>query len=611
MAHGQRMEQYLARMNAAQANPQFRSSDSSGTPMSNPETINTSDTSTQPLMNDRHQGDDDNGRHWHNWDNGSNIASQGATDGDDTLVGGKWFDNLSGAAGNDTLVDAGGAKAVRQDSFSGGDGNDTIYTHFGADTVNGGAGDDVIVSRSDAGEPLVAQGGATYYANQPLSGDVSNDKITGGDGADTFQFRFDLDAKAEILAKHQLAHAADEHGGPGVIDWEGVTGENGAPHLHWVQSIGNDTITDFTRGTDKIELYGHTVDIGSIQNNVDADGDGQADDSIVNVISQQGANGGAHDEDSLGSISVLNVADINAGDITIHAEAHLGAFESITDMPAAMRDWDSEDDSADGGNGGAATSGNDTLVGSKGRDWLDGGAGDDTMIDAGGMRRAKFDVFKGGDGNDTIYLHFGSDRANGGAGDDTIVSRSDAGEPIPAQGGSSYNSNQPFSGKVSNDLLTGGAGSDTFQFRFDLDAKPEILAKHQLAHVADEHGGPGVIDWEGVTGENGGVHLHWVQSIGSDTITDFTRGADKIELYGHTVDIGNIENNVDADHDGQKDDSVVHVISQQGANGGAHDEDSLGSINVLNVADIAAGDITIHAEAHLGAFGSIDDMFVA
>jgi Ca2+-binding RTX toxin-like protein len=611
MAHGQRMEQYLARFNAMQAANQVRSNDSFGNQVITTETVNTPVSPTPSAMKSMRDGGEGERQNSHSWDNGSNQASQGATAGDDTLVGSKWSDNLSGAAGNDTLVDAGGSKATKMDSIAGGGGNDNIYTHFGADVVNGGAGDDVIISRSDAGEPLVAQGGATYYANQPFSGGVSNDKITGGDGADTFQFRFDLDAKAEILAKHQLAHAADEHGGPGVIDWAGVTGENGAPHLHWVQSIGNDTVTDFTRNIDKIELFGHTVAIGTIENNVDADGDHVNDDSIVHIISQQGANGGAHDEDSLGSISVLNVADIKAGEITIHDEAHLGAFESITDMPAAMRDWDSDDDSADGGTSGVATGGNDTLVGSKGRDWLDGAAGDDTLVDAGGMRRAKSDVFNGGDGKDTIYLHFGTDRANGGADDDTIVSRSDAGEPMPAQGGSAYNANQPFRGKASNDVLTGGAGSDTFQFRFDLDAKPEILAKHQLAHAADEHGGPGVIDWEGVTGENGGVHLHWVQSIGSDTITDFTRNVDKIELYGHTVDIGSIEKNVDADHDGLKDDSIVHVISQQGANGGAHDEDSLGSINVLNVADISTGDITIHADVHLGAFGSIDDMFVA
>jgi Ca2+-binding RTX toxin-like protein len=240
-------------------------------------------------------------------------------------------------------------------------------------------------------------------------------------------------------------------------------------------------------------------------------------------------------------------------------------------------------------------------------------AGDDTLIDASGQKKAKSDGFSGGDGNDTIYLHWGSDFAQGGAGNDTIISRSDAGEPLIAQNGNTtgYFSNQPVRDQFIKDVLTGGTGADTFQFRFDVDAKASILAKHIEAHSADnEHGGPGTIDWEGVTGENNAAHDHWVQSIGKDMITDFSRAeGDKIEFYGHTVAINNIQNNVDVNGDGKLD-SIVNVKSEQGA-AGAHDEDNLGSLVVLGVADITANDITIHAEVHLGAFGSIDDMYVA
>ena len=62
----------------------------------------------------------------------------------------------------------------------------------------------------------------------------------------------------------------------------------------------------------------------------DRDGDGQADDTVIALKSEQGA-AGSHDEDSLGNLVVLNNA-LTEADITIHAEAHLGSFGSIDDI---------------------------------------------------------------------------------------------------------------------------------------------------------------------------------------------------------------------------------------------------------------------------------------
>ena len=486
--------------------------------------------------NDRNHGrngDDRNGDDSNDRDENCRGMDNGGAATDDTVVGSNQSDRIAGGAGADTLVDSASSPTRGMndsDKFRGGSGDDTIYTHFGSDRARGSDGNDVIVSRSDAGEPLVAQqaGAPTYYSGQPFSGKVSNDRLTGGTGADTFQFRIDINAKADILAKHMLAHSADEHGGPGVIDWEGVTGENGDIHLHWVDSIGTDTITDFSRDEgDKIEVYGHTAAIKSITME-DRDGDGQADDTVIELKSEQGA-AGAHDEDNLGTIVVLN-NQLTEADVTVHAEVHLGEFASIDDMPTDLLK-----------NLGATTTasaGDDVLVGSNKSDSLDGGTGNDTLIDSDDRGNAKADMFSGGDGDDTFYSHWGSDKIDGGAGNDVLVSRSDAGEPIVGQagGGKQYYSKQPFNAAVTNDTLTGGAGADTFQFRLDLNARADILAKHIEDHEGgDNHGGPGVIDWEGVTGENGGVHLHWVDSIGTDTITDFVQGEDKIELYGHTV----------------------------------------------------------------------------
>ena len=46
----------------------------------------------------------------------------------------------------------------------------------------------------------------------------------------------------------------------GMIHWHGVAGENDNLHDHWVEAIGNETITDFNRDEgDVIKLTGHTV----------------------------------------------------------------------------------------------------------------------------------------------------------------------------------------------------------------------------------------------------------------------------------------------------------------------------------------------------------------
>ena len=86
----------------------------------------------------------------------------------------------------------------------------------------------------------------------------------------------------------------------------GVTGENNLVHDHWVDSIGNDTITDFNKAEgDTLKISGHTVEVNQIEIK-DADGDGAADDTVLHLRSNQGAGGGAHNLDLLGTITVLN-----------------------------------------------------------------------------------------------------------------------------------------------------------------------------------------------------------------------------------------------------------------------------------------------------------------
>ena len=164
---------------------------------------------------------------------------------------------------------------------------------MGSDSLQGGKGNDLLISRSDAGEPEIAQetDETKVYPDRVLIN--TDDILSGGKGADTFLFEILLNAKVEIMEKH-----ADD---AGVIDWRGVAGENDNVHDHWVEGIGNDVVLDFNRDRgDIIKIVGHTVD-PSIEYATDNNGEQY---SIINLVSNQGAGGGAHNGDLLGSISV-------------------------------------------------------------------------------------------------------------------------------------------------------------------------------------------------------------------------------------------------------------------------------------------------------------------
>jgi Ca2+-binding RTX toxin-like protein len=102
--------------------------------------------------------------------------------------------------------------------------------------------------------------------------------------------------------------------------------------------------------------------------------------------------------------------------------------------------------------GGAATSGNDIVVGSRdANNWLSGLGGDDILIGYDGS-----DVLFGGEGNDIISSGSGNDVAVGDEGDDWI----DSGR------GDDYlfglDGNDTLKGSIGTDTAFGGEGDDTY-----------------------------------------------------------------------------------------------------------------------------------------------------
>lgn len=323
-------------------------------------------------------------------DGGAGRDNLNGGQGNDMIDGGAGRDNMRGGAGDDALLDGAG-----NDRLRGGNGNDTLVNSAGRDRLQGQNGDDTLVSLSDAGEPEIAQDANAARANEDEPIAASNDVLIGGNGADTFYFQLNIDAREEIIAKHTDANT-------GKVDWTmtGVAGENDNAHDHWVDSIGNDTIRDFDKSEgDQIIIEGHTV-VASVEQ-VDRNNDGRTDYSLITLTSDQGG-AGAHDGDAVGTIRVFG-DEVTADDITVDRTVFYG------------------EDTFEGRIGVYGGAGEDEIRDGRGSQVLYGGDSDDVLIaygDAGEPEPAQ-------DANGIVYdfdaVGSPDDLLIGGGGADTFL----------------------------------------------------------------------------------------------------------------------------------------------------------------------------------------------
>ena len=217
-----------------------------------------------------------------------NVTSEGGADL--TIYDTSGVNVITTNTGNDTIHSTGG-----NDTITTGSGNDTVYLGNGTYTVDLGAGDDTVYLTTNASsingntgtdEAIVRafDGFVDVYIDLKFSTYFVPSKLTAQDGMDVSLQNFEkVTIDGNVASTILGTEAADIIVGDAGADT--ITGRGGADTLtggsksdKFVFSTGDtgiteataDTITDFSTGTDKI-------DIATVGSYVEADGSGNAD----------------------------------------------------------------------------------------------------------------------------------------------------------------------------------------------------------------------------------------------------------------------------------------------------------------------------------------------
>lgn len=443
---------------------------------------------------------------------------------DDKLYGGEGHDIINGIRGNDTVF--------------GGSGNDSIYNgEFtedpGMDMLYGGAGDDAITGGSNI-DNLYGDSGSDI-----LEGDDGNDFLFGGSGNDQL-----------------IGGAGDDFldGGSGVDILDGGDGSDSYAYssIDYIDETGSTGI-DFVISFDTSLSVGNFTGIEGLES-PDPVGDGN--NNILIAVSGSAYGYGGNDTLSASESASTGITLLgDSGNDSIRGSAFSDSLNGGTDADTLIGAKGNDTIIGESGNDTISGElGNDSLLGGDGHDTFSGGAGNDTIRGANGNDIIIYNYGDGGDeiydivGDDRIDLNNITDLhditgytvlnvngvtstalnfADGGYvylygvaqvnlttyadpmltgnynalrlnqdDDSTVRYDGRAGQWLVAESDDSRliggTNNQFIAGNAGDDVMTGGAGADTFYYG----------------------------------AENG--------LIGHDIITDFAVGTDKIDIryYG-------------------------------------------------------------------------------
>jgi uncharacterized protein (TIGR01370 family) len=171
------------------------------------------------------------------------------TAGDDTLLGAASFANLVGGGdGNDSLTGR-----ELNDTLYGHDGNDNLRGNAGNDSQYGGAGNDSLNGGSGTDRLF----GGTE--NDRLIGDADADTLQGGSGNDVLYGGTGNDILSGGLDDDRLFGGADADRLQGGAGNDTLDGGTGSDQFVFDLMNGNDRVTAFEQGSDRLNLRAFDV----------------------------------------------------------------------------------------------------------------------------------------------------------------------------------------------------------------------------------------------------------------------------------------------------------------------------------------------------------------
>ncbi|WP_424932927.1 calcium-binding protein [Amaricoccus macauensis] len=327
-------------------------------------------------------------------------------------------------------------------------------------------------------------GSGTYTLYAETGGTPGEDSLAGGAGNDTYEGHSSSDTIS---------------GGAGDDDLDGgggddeIHGEAGADMLDG--GGGEDTV-EGGEGDDYV-YGGAGNDRAGGQEGNDTVYGGGGDDDIAGGDDSDEVYGGAGNDTTYGGNDRDHVFGGEGSDTVYGGQGDDMLYGG--DDPAYMEEG--EETAGDGGDIIYGNKGDDAIYGDAGNDTLHGNQGNDSVSGQGGN-----DEVYGDDGNDQIAGGVGKDRVSGGDGNDTVY------------GG---NDNDKLWGGLNKDLLYGGAGDDKIWGNRGADVLFGNKGKDSL------YGGGGNDELTG--GKHADVFV-FGKSHGTDTITDYEDGVDRIEI---------------------------------------------------------------------------------
>ncbi|HSI60440.1 MAG TPA: calcium-binding protein [Ideonella sp.] len=534
-------------------------------------------------------------------DGGADDDSLNGDEGDDSLLGGAGNDQLVGDAGTDTARGGEGADTMNGsglDSLYGDAGDDTLVLLDAerGSLADGGADNDFITF---SGTGLSILGGKgkdqlsvnffTETADTLIDGGDGNDSIDGvsgfgdhhdstllgGDGKDTIN----LDGHSHVIDlgagddRLDLEWNIEFGGGTGTVT-TGTGADEVELSLRGFEEFGEAVvITDFSTGTggDRLDLASvldRLTQRGYDFSNPFTNGWLQLTTSGADTLLQvdmNGSTGGAQwttlavlQNTAALAFTSANFADglsptgfAPGQDKTGTAKAETLTGGDGDDTLAGLGGNDvidgsyGGDDLGDGGDGNDRLyggNGNDTLQGGSGHDFMAGADGNDSLLGGEGNDDGFGSFYKGviyqgqglvgGDGNDTLDGGLGKDSLFGGKGDD-VYRVDNVGDTVDETGGDGIDTVE------STIDYTLGAAIEKLTLLGDEaiaaigNAKANTLSGNAAANLLSGKGGADTL-----AGGLGADTFLFDSLVGSDLITDFLSGTDKLSFDPAALSIG-------------------------------------------------------------------------